>query len=85
MKTALFIVAGLSAMIAGVAASAAPDTNNKQKDDPNRMICRTIHEVGSRLASHRICMTATQWAEQRRQQRRDVERQQTIAPGAGGH
>jgi hypothetical protein len=77
MKAALFIAAGLSAMVAGVASGAAPDTDAKQKDDSTRVICRNIHEVGSRLASHRICMTSAQWAEQRRLQRMDTERTQS--------
>ena len=45
--------------------------------DPNQMICEKEQETGSRLASKRVCMTRSQWAEQRRLDRQDVDRAQT--------
>jgi hypothetical protein len=75
MKAALILVAGLSAAVAGVASGTPPET--KQKAESSRMICRNIREIGSRIASHRVCMTSAQWAEQRRMQRMDIERSQS--------
>jgi len=79
-------VAALATVAAATAGAVAQQpAQPKGTSASDRVICRNIHEVGSRIASHRLCMTATQWAEQRRQQRQDVERQQQIAPGASGH
>lgn len=46
--------------------------------DPNRKICEKIEKIGSRLAVVRVCMTAAQWEEQRREQREHVERVQRV-------
>jgi hypothetical protein len=47
--------------------SAAPQVPQQSKDDPNKVICQTQKEIGSRLASKRICMTAAQWKEHQQQ------------------
>ncbi len=44
--------------------------------DPNRMICETSLETGSRLAKKRVCMTAAEWDERRHQDRQLVDRAQ---------
>jgi hypothetical protein len=51
--------------------------------DPNERICRSVQEIGSRLRSHRVCVTRAQWAEQMRLDRQYVEKAQTnrIWPG----
>lgn len=46
------------------------------KNDPNRIICEKIEQIGSRLATKRICMTAAQWEERRRLDREDLENTQ---------
>ena len=55
--------------------SSRPDTNVK---DPNKPICERVETTGTRLGGKRVCMTAAQWAEQRREQREDLERVQRI-------
>jgi len=37
------------------------------KKDTDRIICETETQIGSRLASKRVCMTATQWKEHQQQ------------------
>ena len=44
--------------------------------DPNKPICERVEQIGTRLGARRVCMTATQWAEQRREQREAMERVQ---------
>jgi hypothetical protein len=44
--------------------------------DPNRMICETSLETGSRLAKKRVCLTAAEWQERRDQDRLLVDRAQ---------
>lgn len=52
-------------------------TTTKKAADPNEVVCEKQQETGSRLASERVCMTRSQWAEQRRLSRQDIERAQT--------
>ena len=40
------------------------------------MICESIKITGSRLGRQRVCMTAAEWSEERRQTRQGVERLQ---------
>jgi invasion protein IalB len=46
-------------------------------ENPNEIVCEKQEVVGSRIATQRICMTRSQWAEQRRSDRMDVEKVQT--------
>ena len=70
--TALFLMA------------AAPEANGTEQqkgaksDDPGQqVICEKQEVVGSRLAVKRVCKTRAQWAEDRLQDRKEVERVQT--------
>ena len=54
-------------------ATTVPTTAEKAKD-PNRKICEKIKKTGSRLSIVRVCMTARQWDEQRRDHRENFER-----------
>lgn len=42
-------------------------------DDPEKLICKTVTEIGSRLAQKRVCRTKQQWAEDERQSRSVVD------------
>jgi hypothetical protein len=64
----------LFAMLAPASAGAKPRA--KEQLDPNRMICRTEEELGSRLSRKRRCLTAAQWDEIRRDERMVIERGQ---------
>ncbi len=46
---------------AAATTSAAPAASAKPK-----MVCETQESIGTRLGSHKVCMTAEQWAQQRR-------------------
>lgn len=59
--------------------SAAPSnsaTTTAKTPDPNEVICERQEEIGSRLASKRICMTRSQWADQKNQDRQQLEKVQ---------
>lgn len=47
------------------AAPAAADAA-KPADDPNRLICKRETPVGSMIASRKVCLTRSQWAERTR-------------------
>ncbi len=44
--------------------------------DPNEIVCEKQHVLGSRLQNKRVCMTRSEWADLRSQDRQDLERQQ---------
>ena len=77
MKKILLLVTTLVATTAVAQTERAPppaadDTGYKA----NMLICRTVHESGSRLRRHRVCATRMQWDEQKRTDRAHVERAQ---------
>jgi hypothetical protein len=42
----------------------------------SRIICERVVELGSRIASRRVCATQAQWDEFRRLTRQEIDRQQ---------
>ena len=54
--------------------------NGKKAPDPNEVVCEKQQDPGSRIVSKRVCMTRSQWAEQRRLDRQDVEKAQMQTP-----
>ena len=83
----LVIMFGAALMISPVAsapafAQTAPATQSapqasKTTLDPNEVVCEKEEDTGSRLSAHRTCMTRSQWAEQRRLNRQDIDKLQT--------
>ncbi len=81
---AILFLAGVS--LAASASLAAPaqqstapansGTPASKQLDPNEVICERQEDVGSRLASHKVCMTRAQWAEQKGQDRQQLEKVQ---------
>jgi hypothetical protein len=45
--------------------------------DPTEVLCEKIEQIGTRLRSDRVCMTRSQWSEQKRLNREEVDRVQT--------
>ena len=52
----------------------------RNKVDPNEVVCEKQQDIGSRLVSHKVCMTRSQWMEQRRLNRQDLNKAQTQRP-----
>ena len=48
----------------------------KQARDPNEIVCERHQQLGSRIASARVCKTRAEWAEERRTQRQDIDKAQ---------
>jgi hypothetical protein len=81
LKTVLILCAG--ALVA-TAVAAADSPNATSKDDPTRMICRTISDTGDKLRRERACHTAAEWRELRRQTREAIEHIQNSRAANGG-
>ncbi len=76
MKTiALTIAAALLSGSPAVAQTGTPVTQTRQtaNADPNKLICQSEEQIGSRLGKHRVCLTAEQWKEKHREQREFTE------------
>lgn len=65
------------AIVSAVPAVAQQDDKpaSKQKD-PNQVVCEKVEELGTRLSAKKVCMTRSEWAERRRQDRMDIDRTQ---------
>jgi hypothetical protein len=80
MRVAIVIFAALAL----VPAIAAAEEKQAPAKDPNRIICEKQEVVGSRLATKKICMTAAEWAERKREDREAVEKGQRQARAPSG-
>jgi len=68
---ALIAAAGLS-----VAVNAEEAAQKTDKNNPDKLICRSEPVLGSRLAKSKRCMTKAQWDEDRRLTRLQLEQNQ---------
>lgn len=63
------------ALLTGSSAT-PPAASTKSGWDPNRMICEYDLQPGSRLARRKVCLTASQWEDWRREERLNLLRKQ---------
>jgi hypothetical protein len=75
---AFFAIVAAAAAVPAVAQAPAQPQQQQQaaKQAPDDVICEKQLDTGSRLSTHKICRTRTQWAEILQDSRRDVERAQ---------
>ena len=78
----------IAAMAVAPPVTAAPDSKRAVAADPNRKICQEVGTIGTRLGKKKICATAAEWAEKKRQDRDVVDQSQrasqvgcSVAPG----
>ncbi|MEG3089166.1 hypothetical protein [Sphingomonas sp. PB4P5] len=76
----LFVLGAMLTSPVSVGAQ-VPDTrvqtaHRPVKGDPDRIICKTLPTLGSRLKPNRDCRTAQKWSDDQALDRRDIERLQ---------
>lgn len=83
LKASVFAVLVAFAVQPAVAAKDSSEgqapivVSGKEKStDPNRKICQREETTGTRLGARKVCLTASQWAEKRREHREELERAQ---------
>jgi hypothetical protein len=81
MRVAICIIAGLAL----IPAAGAAEEKSPAPKDPNRVICERQGEVGSRVATKRVCMTAAEWEIRRREDREALEKAQLNRTNPSGH
>jgi hypothetical protein len=73
------LMLGVSAANAAVPAQGpAPAVQGGVAADPNEMVCEKQKALGSRLAVRKVCMTRSEWARARQEDREAVEKAQTV-------
>lgn len=77
MSASAFVVTSLASAPAFAQAQPQQQQSAKKALDPNEVVCEKEEETGSRLSSHKVCMTRSQWAEQRRVDRAEIDKAQT--------
>jgi hypothetical protein len=81
MRVAIVVFAALSL----APAIAAAETKKADTKDPNRVICEKQEVLGSRVATKKVCMTAAQWEDRRREDRDAIDKgQRQVAVPNGG-
>ncbi len=77
MKSLVLLTGALLASTAA-AAQAPSGTQSESADaDDNRVICRNVADLGTRLARSRVCRTRAEWEALRRDSRNQIDRAQT--------
>ncbi len=84
MHKTLFAAAALAAIAIGAPAAAetsgdnsAPAAKTSNEADTNKVVCRRVEAIGTRLASKRVCRTKGEWDAEAAANRQDLERSQT--------
>ncbi|MBV9931549.1 MAG: hypothetical protein JO013_11475 [Alphaproteobacteria bacterium] len=78
------MLAGAALVAAGLCSSGAVAADAGKKSDSDKLICRTMDELGSRLASKRVCLTRSQWRQQEDMKREGLDKIR-IRTGQDGH
>ncbi len=55
-------VFALTASVTAAAAAPSSPAKTQGADDPDKVICKTVVPIGSRLGGTRTCQTRAQWA-----------------------
>jgi predicted ATP-grasp superfamily ATP-dependent carboligase len=74
----------LFATLASIPAIALAGEKKADNKDPNRIICEKQEVLGSRVATKKVCLTAAQWEDRRREDREAIEKGQKQARGPSG-
>lgn len=74
-----FSFAAPNALTPAVEKASNPQTQAllSKTHDPNEVICEKTEQIGSRLMMNRVCMSRSQWAEQKRLTRQEIDKAQT--------
>jgi hypothetical protein len=63
-------------VVMGLLLAAGGDVANQPDQAADPVVCRSESETGSRLKARKVCMTKSQWAAKRREERQTVEQAQ---------
>lgn len=72
------ILSGAAPLAAQTPPQAPPAEAKGKVADQDKIICEKQEVLGSRLATRRVCMTRSQWADLRHQNRQEIEKIQVL-------
>ena len=80
-----FLVAGATMIAAAAVAATAqtPAATAENNNTQEKVVCKSVSEIGSRLNRRRVCRTRAQWEELESQTRQTVERVQSTKTTSG--
>ena len=88
MRSSLSLVLAASLAVGPAAAQSPPSSPAKGQDskkyDANRIDCRMVEHTGSRFKRYRVCMTVTEWENNKQRDRQTLERIQSSTCVRGG-
>ena len=74
-----------AALVSGTAVAGESSKKPAAKTDPDKIVCRTIGDTGSRLSRSRVCKTNAQWVEMRRQTQETIDHIQNSRAANGSN
>jgi hypothetical protein len=77
MRAYLFALPAAAFLSVAAAPPADKPATVDKASDPNQVICEKQPVTGSRLSTRRVCKTRAQWADDRMQDRQEIEKAQT--------
>lgn len=77
MRKVLITTAAALLFSSGAAFAQSTQPTQQPAKDPNEIVCEKQEVIGSRLATQKICKTRSEWAEERRSNRMDIDKVQT--------
>ena len=83
MRSQILMVSTAIAFLLPSSGMAMRNSDNEEVGDPNRVICRTEQQIGSRLAKIKRCHTAAEWAQIKRENRQVIDKVQAHKPSQG--
>jgi hypothetical protein len=72
-----------AALLTGTAVAGDASGRGQSKSDPNKVVCRTVSDTGSRLSRSRVCKTNEQWTAMRRDAREAIDHIQNSRAASG--
>jgi hypothetical protein len=78
--TRVFLAMVAATAVAAVVHAATPP----KKGDGEKVICRVVPQIGSRLAEKRLCLTRDQWRQQKEIERQDLDKMRIRTGPDGG-
>ena len=91
MTTRLFAAAagvllatGIPALADSASSSPTQPTTKSNDGEQNKVVCRRIESIGTRLNTKRVCRTKGEWDAEQAANRMDLERNQVQRQGRDG-
>ena len=80
----VLLVTGTPALADSTSSGTTQPTTKSDDGEQNKVVCRRIESIGTRLNAKRVCRTKGEWDAEQAANRMDLERNQTQRQGRDG-